>query len=65
MSLLDEVIGLLASGVDLPAKYGDHALTGDYTGFRDLHIKPDWLLLYYIEEDVVVFYDTGSHSDLF
>ena len=44
-----------------------HALKGEYSGFRECHIKPDWLLIYLIEDDVLTLtlVDTGSHSDLF
>lgn len=46
MSLLHEAIELLARNEDLPEYYRDHALIGDYKGYRDLHICPDWLLIY-------------------
>ncbi len=61
------VINQLASGNPLEEKYRDHALTGDYKGFRECHIEPDWLLIYQIidEELVLILSRTGSHSDLF
>lgn len=67
MDLLDAVIDLLAKGVTLPLKYRDHALTGNYEGFRECHITSDWLLIYRLEKDVLVLYlfRTGTHSDLF
>lgn len=67
MSLLDETIVKLAQGVPLPASNRDHALTGNYTGHRECHIAPDWLLIYRIEDDILVLSltRTGSHSDLF
>jgi len=45
----------------------DHALSGNWHGFRELHIEPDWLLIYKLicEEKVVIFTRTGTHSDLF
>ena len=45
----------------------DHALTGDWIGHRECHIQPDWLLIYRIEDNVLVLTlaRTGSHSDLF
>ena len=49
----------------MPPEYRDHALRGDWNGFRDLHIEPDWLLLYRIEGDEVQLARTGTHSDLF
>ena len=66
ISLLDEVIALLAKGEELPEKYRDHALIGNWLGHRECHILPDWLLIYRIENDVLVLTlsRTGSHSDL-
>ena len=65
--LLDEVVDTLRQGKKLDDKYHDHALTGNYQGFRECHIKPDWLLIYLIENDILTLtlVDTGSHSDLF
>ena len=67
MSLLDDVVDLLRCGNTLPAKYKDHALTGNYKGFRECHIKPDWLLVYAINEEILILVlsDTGTHADLF
>lgn len=67
ISLLDEVVGLLRQGKQLEERYRDHGLTGDLAGFRECHIKPDWLLIYLIENDILTLtlIDTGSHSDLF
>lgn len=66
VSLLDEVIGILRQGKPLDAKYKDHQLTGNYRMFRECHVKPDWLLIYMIEDSVLTLtlIDTGSHSDL-
>ena len=67
MDLLQHVIDLLREGSPLPMHYQDHPLTGDYKGFRECHIKPDWLLIYLIEKNVLVLtlMRTGTHSDLF
>ena len=67
ISLLDEVVDLLCQGRHLEERYRDHGLTGDLAGFRECHIKPDWLLIYLIENDILTLtlIDTGSHSDLF
>ncbi len=62
---LKEVVYLLAKGEKLPAKFKDHPLKGDKKGLRDLHIEPDWLLLYRIQDDFVILEATGTHSDLF
>lgn len=65
--LLSDVIKKLACGEVLAPKYRDHALTGNYTGYRECHIAPDWLLIYEISEDTLILYltRTGTHSDLF
>ena len=65
--LLEKAIEILATGESLPPKYKDHPLTGDYAGFRECHITPDWLLIYRISNNELLLYltRTGSHSDLF
>lgn len=67
ISLLDEVVNKLANGEELPERNRDHALTGNYKGCRECHIKPDWLLIYQIENEELILYltRTGTHSDLF
>ena len=67
VELLENVIALLAMGEPLPAKNKDHALTGNWVGHRECHILPDWLLVYRVEDDVLVLTlaRTGTHSDLF
>lgn len=64
---LKTVLKLLQEGKELPAKYKDHALSGNYTGCRECHIEPDWLLVYEIinEELIILLLTTGTHSDLF
>jgi len=64
---LDDAIRLLANDGKLPSKYLDHALGGDWKGFRECHIAPDWLLIYAIENKMLVLTltRTGTHSDLF
>ena len=65
--LLEEVISILAENRPLPQKYRDHSLSGDYSGCRECHITPDWLLIYQIRENELILYlmRTGTHSDLF
>ena len=65
--LLEQVVGLLADGQALPPEYRDHALSGDYSGCRECHIAPDWLLVYEVVERDLILYlmRTGTHSDLF
>ncbi|MGN0005629.1 MAG: type II toxin-antitoxin system YafQ family toxin [Candidatus Gastranaerophilaceae bacterium] len=67
LSLLKKVIDILASGESLPEQYLDHSLTGDYKGYRECHILPDWLLIYRIHESTLILglTRTGTHSDLF
>ena len=67
ISLLDKVIDTLRQGKSLDEEYRDHGLTGNFEGFRECHIKPDWLLVYLIENDILTLtlVDTGSHSDIF
>lgn len=61
------VINILVSGNPLPEKYKDHSLSGNYIGFRECHINPDWLLIYRIDNDILTLtlVRTGTHSDLF
>ncbi len=67
IALLVEVIQTLADGRALDPKYRDHALSGDYSGCRECHIAPDWLLIYEICKEELTLYltRTGTHSDLF
>ena len=67
IELPEHVVALLAAGEMLPEKNRDHALTGNWVGHRECHILPDWLLVYRIEDDVLILTltRTGSHSDLF
>ena len=64
--LITEVIKTLAAGKRLPERNKDHALTGNWIGHRECHIAPDWLLIYKIENDILVLTltRTGTHSDL-
>lgn len=67
IELLEEIIICLAKGVPLPEKNKDHALGGNWNGHRECHILPDWLLIYRVENDVLVLTlaRAGTHSDLF
>ena len=56
---------MLALGNELPAKYKAHYLSGNWKGYLECHIKPDWLLIYQTNIDEVILYRTGSHSNLF
>jgi len=67
ISLLETVLEQLLSEKKLEEKYRDHALIGNYFGFRECHILPDWLLIYAINnsELILTASRTGTHSDLF
>jgi len=67
IEFLDEVIARLAQGLRLELSYRDHALAGNYSGHRECHIAPDWLLIYRRDEEALVLTlaRTGTHSDLF
>lgn len=67
ISLLTAVIKMLADGKPLPEKNKDHTLSGDYSGCRECHITPDWLLIYELSAGDLILYltRTGTHSDLF
>jgi len=67
MQLLEKVIQTLLEQKPLEEKHRDHSLTGDYDGFRECHIQPDWLLIYRVEAEalLLVVVRTGTHADLF
>ncbi|MCL1926786.1 MAG: type II toxin-antitoxin system YafQ family toxin [Syntrophorhabdaceae bacterium] len=67
LSLLEAVIDTLLAEKFLDLKYKDHMLIGDYTGFRECHILPDWLLVYSVNQEkrVLTVSRTGTHADLF
>lgn len=64
---LNAVVKILAEGQELPPQYKDHFLKGNFTGCRECHIQPDWLLIYEIDNGNLILYltRTGTHSDLF
>lgn len=67
IDLLTNIIKQLAEGKQLNVKNHDHELSGDYKGCRECHIQPDWLLIYKIDNNLLILYltRTGTHSDLF
>ena len=66
---LNDVIFKLASDIPLPSEKKDHPLSGNYSGYRECHIQPDWLLIYRKKDDgelhLLDLVRTGTHSDLF
>jgi len=65
MRKLRDVLTLLIEERPVPETLRDHPLRGDWAGFRDLHIEPDWLLLYRVAGDELQLARTGTHADLF
>lgn len=67
IELLEDIIQTLIDGKKLDPKHQDHALVGDYVGFRECHIQPDWLLIYSVDSEQLILTAsrTGTHSDLF
>ncbi|MEO6021638.1 MAG: type II toxin-antitoxin system YafQ family toxin [Burkholderiales bacterium] len=65
ISKLRTVIELLIAAEPLPRELGDHPLKGEWQPSRDLHIEPDWVLIYRVDGDTVRFERTGTHADLF
>ncbi len=65
--LLKDIILRLGEGMPLDEKYKDHPLKGNLNGFRECHIQPDWLLVYFVEDDILTLTltDTGTHADLY
>ena len=65
MDLLREVVEVLAAGEMVDAKFRDHALSGNWMGYRELHLKSDWLLIYKLTTEELRLARVGSHSELF
>ena len=64
---LKNIISKLLAGEPLEDKHRPHKLSGNYAGLWECHVKPDWLLIYRIDDDLkeITFARTGTHSDLF
>lgn len=65
MEKLKMIVRSLIAGERLDPIHRDHKLIGDYVGRRECHIESDWLLIYKIQGDTIVFERNGDHSDLF
>ena len=65
LSKLESVIRTMVAQSPLDERLRDHVLTGNWGGYRDCHIQPDWLLLYRVVDDELQLARTGSHADLF
>ncbi|VAX29301.1 mRNA interferase YafQ [hydrothermal vent metagenome] len=62
---LKEILSKLTKEIKLDSKHRDHKLIGNFVARRECHITPDWLLIYKIDNEKIVFERLGSHSDLF
>jgi mRNA interferase YafQ len=62
---LDKVIKYLEKEEQLPRKYKDHSLSGDLQGYRECHIRDNWLLIYSVNEQEIILERTGNHDDLY
>ena len=62
---LQHVINLLIYRFPLESRHHDHSLAGDWKGYRDCHIEPDWILIYRISGSDLILERTGTHADLF
>ena len=67
MILLEQVIDTLLREEKLDERFRDHMLMGNYLGFRECHIQPDWLLVYAVDHEQLILTAsrTGTHADLF
>ena len=65
LNKLKEVVRAIADGEVLQERHRDHALNGNWSGSRDCHVEPDWILIYRADGEFLFLERTGSHSDLF
>ena len=65
LSKLKEVVRVIAKCEVLEERHRDHSLNGNWSGSRDCHIEPDWILIYRVDDENLFLERTGSHSDLF
>ena len=64
VAILKEVMTRLQCQEKLDSKFRDHDLIGNWKGCRECHLESDWLLIYRIENESIVFIRTGSHSEV-
>lgn len=65
MALLETVVNTLRIPAPLPAQNKDHSLSGNWAGYKECHVSPDWLLIYRVECNELRLVRTGTHADLF
>jgi mRNA interferase YafQ len=62
---LHQILLVLFDGLELERKHMAHPLKGDWKGYIDAHVEPDWILIFKINDTSILLARTGSHSDLF
>lgn len=65
LDLVTDIASMLMQNQAIPIKFKDHVLVGNYVGHREVHLEPDWLLIYKISQDELRLVRLGSHSELF
>jgi mRNA interferase YafQ len=65
LNKLKQLVCAIAHNEALQERHRDHSLSGNWSGSRDCHIEPDWILIYRVDEENLFLERTGSHSDLF
>ena len=65
LNTLQKVIAILAGGQTLPGNFKDHALAREWSEYRECHVEADFLLIYKIEDEILILERVGTHSDLF
>lgn len=65
MALLETVVDTLRIPAPLLAQNKDHSLSGNWAGYKECHLSPDWLLIYRVEGNELQLARTGTHADLF
>ena len=65
MDKMARIVNRLLETGAAPSEYRLHRLSGDMAGYWECHIEPDWLLVYKVDDDTVLFARTGTHSDIF
>ena len=64
LAKIQQLVELLVNNQALPVSYRDHILSGRHKYVHDVHIAPDWIVLYEVKSETINFIRTGSHSDL-
>ena len=65
VSIFQNAVDTLRIPSPLPEKNKDHNLSGNYVGYRECHLQPNWLLIYQQTETELLLHRTGTHADLF